>query len=973
MPEDVRVWGHDLFLCLDGRATVQYLQRQSPAPGDGGNHSTLPWTVKCLAPGGGEEWLRDDTGSGWTPLCPVELKLIAVGLTAARSDQAPFSVMDLVEIAGLFAVEVAEEVPGGRARRVSEPLASSPGARPHVREAHGVLLRLFLLSNTFKEMSAIDVPGGEDEHPAYTGHCSLADIARRGERLLDTRAGNILGGVGTERPERATGRMQVFLRNLAGAGASCPRTAYERQFATEADLYCRLWENLHRFPLTQVMLKLIDLRAPGLLRISMLSREYSFFSKSHSDVSCALVLFWLYSDYVESGGRSYVENDAKFAKVLGAHQSMVVQWEAMFEKAGTCARQSGTAADADDLEARALRQLGETFVNVDVLKSWAAILSREAGTPSAEAQIEKGYIAPLIGDAIPENCHDCNLGSRRRRRQDVLSRFGDDTPLVFLEGALRKAASLSSGVASRRPGPIARVAKRHRALDREGAQHRSVFAPVLPQQNADADPTNGVTDPGAATVGQNRRRGEEVGTGILTGATQSLAVGARRPALFYGFQALLNGVTEIPGLASESVFRTSVRVVMEPALVVGMRVAHFFSMLRRNHANCNGQLSQQSLIETPGQPGAPGCCRDGTACNIHEGGAHSRPRPTCPCESCLKQAMESTTGLVVATSNQDACTVMLPVQPVFQHIVVRLNGILGVPHSEGDACDVTTGGNEVCVFSFMDGLHPWSCDSNLRACDGGQRLGRGNRAPSLVSTKAYILALCAHVASRVRGGTTYGASSHLQHCLEYLNSAAASIISDAVNGSVSETDRAPIPYEFTARQMQLVLTLPGSDEIPMACREDVLSHDPSSDNRIAHEDLREGGTADRDTVLPGAQPPPFCVLAAYPVMERTRSSVATDYYAMVAGHERSLARGPAPDLTLLEVTVPVPGLHYQKTLARANETRPSRLSPSGNSYGGPSECLVLSDLAAITPRTLRAFYFLHSRQPYGFCAGVPME
>ena len=190
----------------------------------------------------------------------------------------------------------------------------------HIRRAHAGLQEAFLRSQSFSDFA------GDD-----STRRGLLQAARDGKRVIRSLPGNVLGPNTSSERTIAEGEMYTYLRSVSGRGGTDECAATEdKGLRKTAVMYLRFLEYLHDMPVTQAILRLLDMCAPGLLTDAVVVQEVSLVYRCRSDVGVALFFTWMYQSWIHTGkSRTYIKsmNKSILEHVLECNDHMLQQFE----------------------------------------------------------------------------------------------------------------------------------------------------------------------------------------------------------------------------------------------------------------------------------------------------------------------------------------------------------------------------------------------------------------------------------------------------------------------------------------------------------------------------------------------------------------------------------------------------------------------------------------------------------------------
>ena len=379
------------FLCLDGRTVVlSRIASAGNAIRNEGPRVDIKLLVEELVPRALLQYevplpqiglwdLFPDVGG---PLTKTEAKYIAVEIGAAKMSQKQHGIMDLLDYAAYIQDQVVKEK-GPVVGRGAVKLAVEGGKGTEWQiEAHKFLRSQFLRSEAFKQMTM---------RAKLEAEKALFRAASDGTSLIRTCGENVLGA--NDSPQRRCAQEQ-FSRFLlmrggmdADAGQVNPTTAAtlaRKESVVRANRYLRLVENMHDLPISQVMLKLMDLREPGILKEHFLERHSGgLFGTARSDVGVALFLFWYY-EVCQKTGEPPFDTVQDLKRVLALHEAMLLRVEHQFEE--------GQSTE---------HVVNQLSVDRDLLRTWSTILSRECLPHRPRAYANFSQVLPVYHRIMP--------------------------------------------------------------------------------------------------------------------------------------------------------------------------------------------------------------------------------------------------------------------------------------------------------------------------------------------------------------------------------------------------------------------------------------------------------------------------------------------------------------------------------------------------------------------------------------------
>lgn len=280
---------------------------------------------------------EDGISKNWSgpKLSRDEAKMSSMELGAIKGNQRPFSFMDIVDyairvedeaVAWLEAssLNVSQAETSIRVRRgATRAAALGPRADALVARAHEEMAKVFVLSEAFQDLAK---PSESKESR------ELWRAARLRIPLLRTKARNVLGGISTRQRIRAVGRLKEMLAKHRGVGGmeSKGHGVSDGQLLASATLYLHIVQRLQNMPLTQIMLKLIDREAPGLLHEDTFGRHAGHLQHLRSDVGAALYLYWFFKTSLIELGKDPIASETQRRIVVSTHGAILQNVERAF-------------------------------------------------------------------------------------------------------------------------------------------------------------------------------------------------------------------------------------------------------------------------------------------------------------------------------------------------------------------------------------------------------------------------------------------------------------------------------------------------------------------------------------------------------------------------------------------------------------------------------------------------------------------
>ena len=558
-----------------------------------------------------------------------ELMFMAQGIHASRKYMRNPGVTHLIDyaagIAGKISEDLARTRPGKRRSRLPPRItvlgdAMRQDTQAHIKRGHGALKKALLRSEFFAVIAGHEDAGGTQ--------CALREAALQGEAVVRSLPCNVLGHASSKENKRAQEAMCTGLRGFSGRVGGIPLLESEESaLERSAGAYLRVLEYLHERRLTQAVLKLLDMRAPGLLTDIYLAPDLCLFKKCRSDVGVALFFIWLYHSWIHSG-RTSSFNKHNLEHVLDCHEHLLQQFEQQ------CGR-----VDVDD----------DMFQSVeDLPRDWSAALSLSCrhkavavlGTPSASFRV-----------VFPRTEEKPETRQQRRRR----GRKAKTKKPCKTEGALSTDAAIGDSAVH---GARSQPSKKRRTVQSgdAGAASSSMDAGTGMGSALDkskSSPGAGVEeerrDDGAASPVDTERKAVEAGVQDVrhqgaqapspsTHYQQGTRAGARAlnglyeregkcPAVF-GRDAINRGYVKLCGVAGTEAFTKILKRRFELALDIATLVALHFSTLRVAHGFCSFNMdSTGSKRDKNGHP----CCASHDGCHLR-----GESRLPCPCLACTQ-------------------------------------------------------------------------------------------------------------------------------------------------------------------------------------------------------------------------------------------------------------------------------------------------------------------------------------------------
>ena len=285
------------YICVDGRSVLQRLRAEEDET-----------DVSVLSAEGG-------------PFQADEIIFIASGLAAVKACQTPPGITNFLDHAARVTKSVLHVVGkplGARVRGQEMPVALRPRVSEHIKKAHELLLNIVLESATFKALVGDDNAGEKLHKNALAGK----EIFQTLPRDIKMQSGD--GKAYSE----SLRQMEDHLQRHSGMGARrairAPPAA--RNVKNEAESYLHALQSLHGMPVTQCILRLLDMRYPGTLDENVVSKRIGVIRKCHSDAGAALFLLWIHKIHQE-GYATVLASKAALMSAMMHHDTMLGLWE----------------------------------------------------------------------------------------------------------------------------------------------------------------------------------------------------------------------------------------------------------------------------------------------------------------------------------------------------------------------------------------------------------------------------------------------------------------------------------------------------------------------------------------------------------------------------------------------------------------------------------------------------------------------
>ena len=380
------------YLCVDGRTVIERKMRL------GHGMDELPVPVQVLRPrmsdaptAGAERGQAAPSAAlahmpppftAFPKLSPTEVKFIALTTSQRKAAQKRPGLMDYLEVAALHRDRsVAKHGPVVGARSCPRPITQRDEVEEHIQDAYrnlrGSMLRSGSLAKLAEEGGRTRVDDDEDMATGVGAQMSVGHTAPRpalfsGGPLLDTRRANVLGAGDSDERAFAREGMMKFLQQdpaivapLAGPRKGARRA--RRQLTASADTYFRALEMLDGMPLTQSVLKMLDVASPGLLPHWVIDPAFKIWDKCRGDEGTALFLFWFYKVTEECQEMPF-ENSAQLQHALDAHERGLLQFENQFRM---LTARGDRGQEVDGGEGRLATRLAGVPYEGDVFLDWA--------------------------------------------------------------------------------------------------------------------------------------------------------------------------------------------------------------------------------------------------------------------------------------------------------------------------------------------------------------------------------------------------------------------------------------------------------------------------------------------------------------------------------------------------------------------------------------------------------------------------
>ena len=602
----------------------------------------------------------------------------------------------------------------GAAMRVATP--------EHIRRGHSALKKAFLRSVSF-----LDITGDEG------AGVRLREAALKGKAVIRSLPCNVLGLTASNDRKRAVDAMYTGLLGFSGLrDRDDVLDSVQEALRSSAGAYMYLLEYLHDMPVTQAVLKLLDMRAPSVLAdVFRVRGDLILFKRCRSDVGVALFFIWLYQSSLRTGMTSSF-NKSTLEHVLECHEHLLTQFEVrclqvatdddifenvddnMFESVEDLPR-DWSAALASICRRKDVAVSGEpsapfrTVFPQTFSQPKTALLTRRQRRGNArtaeQSKVEGAFDtdAARADNVVHVHAKPCTpeddapaeaprIGGRRTRSMgmDPETQDSQETPGI--------AAQSSPPVKKRRPTQSTKAVTASSASDagtKKGCRVDGGQSSAGTAANAEQ------RDDGAALSAETPQHAEESGqqdtppqeaqepsrsvhylAGMQAGARALSALYIREgktPGML-GRDAINRGYVKLCGVSASGAFSQSVESCFEPALNIATLVALHFSSLRQAHGICsmNVDSTGTDVLDKSGIR----CCASQDGCKVR-----GDPWPPCPCSLCVETRLceggsillygTTGTGAVDGRRQAPVCqeyTAGLTL-PGVRRVVLRRNGV----------------------------------------------------------------------------------------------------------------------------------------------------------------------------------------------------------------------------------------------------------------------------------------------------------
>ena len=421
------------YICIDGRTVLTrhlYEAKNRRNDDEAGLHR--PYKIKMNM-----AWASQNV---WAPgqLTRAEVKCIAFELQTVKSSQRAAGIMDILDYGGhaqkkLVAAHLGAGKTIKKGRGAQKMFIKGRKAQKYHHEAHEALKNQFLASETLGKLTATsDNCTTVALAATEPSKSELWNKAQSGEPLLQTLPHNVLGAPDSHLRVSAA---EVLKQHLAvtkqNQGMTQMAPGNDEELMAKAHTYLRVLENLHDLPLTQVMLKVLDMKAPGILPDDWIGRNTGLILNSRSDVGCALFLQWYYQSW-EKNGKAPAATETEFRNALAKHVKMMETVESKF------VRRPGTSRDAAGAGTVAV------WKSVDLLNEWAVVLDGETLKDKSKMTLDDTG-GPGLRSILPPGF------SKSERESDSGS---EDAPLVAPNTSRAGRGKKGGGRGGRGGGPV---------------------------------------------------------------------------------------------------------------------------------------------------------------------------------------------------------------------------------------------------------------------------------------------------------------------------------------------------------------------------------------------------------------------------------------------------------------------------------------------------------------------------------------